>query len=43
MSRLFFLPVSLVAAFAAAVIASPVAAVADEAEVFGWSGIRIVA
>lgn len=33
MSRLFFLPVSLVAAFAAAVIASPVAAVADEAEV----------
>lgn len=33
MSRLFFLPVSLVAAFAAVVIASPVAAVADEIEV----------
>lgn len=33
MSRLFFLPVSLVAAFAAVVIASPVAAVADETEV----------
>lgn len=33
MSRLSFLPVGLVAVFAAAVIASPVAAVADETEV----------
>lgn len=33
MPRLSFLPASLVAAFAAAVIASPVAAVADETEV----------
>ena len=33
MPRLSFLPVSLVVAFAAAVIASPVAAVADETEV----------